>query len=93
MGRKKSQTKYDPTETLSLQTLSPKLEPLARELYQLACCGANDLRSEFDSQGALAADSGLKVRFFRAAHAGLIQAQSEIVASRPDFRLTPFGCF
>lgn len=65
---------------LRLRTLRPDLEPLARELVELACAGSRELWGELDSD-RLKTDADFRRKFHELAHEGMFAAQ-EKMASR-----------
>lgn len=82
MGKKKSQKKrqkYDPAESLRPTTLDTELEPVARDLYEKACCGSKKYWPEINSDSDLKEDQALRRKFLSAAHEGMRAAQNYIV--------------
>ena len=72
---------YDPTKSLMRAQLQPELEPLARQLYEQACCGSRSLWGDLAQLRAegLATDKELAKKFYSLANAGMRAAQREIV--------------
>lgn len=88
MAGKKKKEAYDPFMTLRPQYLIPELEPLARELYELACKGSKHVWSEVESNG-FKSNKALREKFLTAAHEGMNAAQRKIVEIiRSDIQLT-----
>jgi hypothetical protein len=82
MGKRRSRNKrqkYDPMELLRPTTLESELEPVARNLYENACCGSKKYWSEIESEAEFKADHDLRTKFFSAAHEGMRAAQDYIV--------------
>ena len=66
-------------ERLRLTTLRKDLEPLARELVELACAGSREMWDELDSE-RLKTDADFRRQFHELAHAGMFAAQEKIAA-------------
>lgn len=64
---------------LRLQTLRPDLEPLARELVELACAGSRELWGELDRE-RMKKDANFRHRFHSLAHTGMFAAQEKMAA-------------
>ena len=64
---------------LRLQTLQADLEPLARELVELACAGSRELWDDL-SPDRFKEDPSLRRKFHELAHAGMFAAQEKMVA-------------
>ena len=64
---------------LRLTTLRPDLEPLARELVDLACAGSRELWDEL-TPDRLKEDAELRRKFHELAHDGMFAAQEKIAA-------------
>ncbi|WP_424681280.1 hypothetical protein [Frateuria sp. YIM B11624] len=62
---------------LRLKTLRPDLEPLARELVELACTGSRELWGEL-TPDRLKQDTQLRRRFYELAHEGMFAAQEKM---------------
>jgi len=77
MGKRKQ--KYDPTESLRPTTLDSDLEPVARDLYEKACCGSRKYWPDISSVSEFKEDQPLRRKFLSAAHEGMRAAQSYIV--------------
>ena len=78
MVRKLKKENYHPLKMLAPVSLLPELEPLARELYELACKGSKDIWPEMEGKNFKDNDN-LKKRFLTAAHNGMNEAQHKIV--------------
>lgn len=82
MGKRKTRKrkqKYDPAESLRPTTLDSALEPLARDLYEKACCGSKKYWPEMNSESEFKKDQALQRKFLSAAHEGMRAAQDYIV--------------
>lgn len=82
MGKRRSRKrrqKYDPAESLRPMTLDSALEPLARDLYEKACCGSKRLLPDIRSRSEFKEDRALQIKFYSAAHEGMRAAQNYIV--------------
>lgn len=82
MGKRKSRKriqKYNPVKSLQPTALDSALEPVARSLYEKACCGSKKYWSKFDSDPEIEADNNLRETFFSSAHEGMRAAQDYIV--------------
>jgi len=82
MGKRKSRKRkqaYDPAESLRPTTLESELEPVARDLYEKACCGSKKHWPEIKSGSELKNDQALRVDFLSSAHEGMRAAQNYIV--------------
>ena len=64
---------------LRLTTLRPDLEPMARELVELACAGSRELWGEL-THDRLKDDDRFRRRFHELAHAGMFSAQEAMTA-------------
>ena len=76
---RKRKQKYNPSESLRPTTLDPSLEPIARELYEMACCGSKEYWPEVKSKSEFKPDQALRIKFLSAAHEGMRAAQEYIV--------------
>lgn len=63
---------------LRLKMLRPELEPLARELVELACAGSRGLWGELTPE-RMKEDANLRRRFHELAHGGMFAAQEKMV--------------
>ena len=82
MGKRKSRRKkqkYDPAQSLKPMRLDPALEPVARDLYDKACCGSKEHWSEGWADSEFKKDPELRNKFLSAAHEGMRAAQDYIV--------------
>jgi hypothetical protein len=64
---------------LRLSTLRKDLEPLARELLELACAGSRELWGELTPE-RMKEDANLRHRFHELAHEGMFAAQEKMAA-------------
>ncbi|WP_409460757.1 hypothetical protein ACK1O1_00700 [Stenotrophomonas maltophilia] len=62
---------------LRLRSLRPDLEPLARELVELACAGSRELWGELSPE-RMKDDANLRRRFHELAHGGMFAAQEKM---------------
>lgn len=82
MGKRKSRKKrqpYDPAESLRPTTLDSELEPVARDLYEKACCGSKKYWPEIKSGSEIKIDQALREKFLSSAQEGMRAAQNHIV--------------
>jgi hypothetical protein len=71
---------YDPVETMKPTMLSGDLEPIARDLYEKACCGSRSIWPDLTENGGLkSASKELCSRFISLANKGMREAQQYIV--------------
>ena len=78
MGRKRSNA-YSPERTLAPVAFDEELEPLARQLFELSCCGSKELWPAMNA-GAQVADPSLADKFYELANAGMFEAQQIIIS-------------
>ena len=80
MGRKKKKkSQYDQFSTLQPMALRDDLEELARILYELACCGSQDLWEEVKHPENLKRNAELSQKFLAACHKGMWEAQKTVI--------------
>jgi hypothetical protein len=71
---------YDSVETMKPTMLSQDLEPIARDLYEKACCGSRAIWPELTEKGGFKCkDEELRSRFISLANKGMREAQQVIV--------------
>lgn len=78
MGRKRSNA-YSPETTLAPIAFDKELEPLARRLFELSCCGSKELWPAMNA-GAQLADPSFADKFYELANAGMFEAQQIIIS-------------
>lgn len=83
MGKHRKQKRsriYDPIHTMKPTMLSQDLEPIARDLYDKACCGSRSIWPEFVENGGFeSTNADLRSRFISLANKGMREAQQVIV--------------
>ncbi len=77
--KRKKKARYDPVESLRPTTLRPELEPMSRNLYELACCGSKAMWDEIGAPDNLKENEELRHRFLASSHEGMADAQRIIV--------------
>lgn len=80
MSRKKRKRRSNPEEICRSVSLTPGLEPVARELHKKACCGSIELWPKLANCGGIAnAPSDLKHSFLLQSNQGMREAQQDII--------------
>jgi hypothetical protein len=78
--RKKGRSHYDPMNSLQLSALPWELEPLARDIFEKACCGTRSIWPDIaDAKGIENWHPDLLQRFMSMAHAGMRAAQQLMI--------------